>query len=220
MEHNSRQGIVLLSGGLDSSVSLALALKRGLRVKLALIFDYGQKAARQEIKAGRAIARFYNVRLRIIKIKWLGEVAWQSGLIKGRLKKIRPNDLVDSRKMYNIAKAVWVPNRNALFINIAAAFAETLKYPYIITGFNREEARTFPDNSTGFVKAINKTLRFSTLSKVKVVSYTSKMTKPQIYKQGLRLNVPLDDTWSCYRGTRKPCGYCESCCRRKKAEGR
>ncbi len=201
-------------------MSLALALNRGLRVKLALVFDYGQKAVRQEIKAGRAIARFYKVRLRIIKIKWLGEVARQSGLIKGRLKKIRPGDLVDSRKMDNAAKAVWVPNRNALFINIAAAFAETLKYQYIITGFNREEARTFPDNSADFVKAINKTLRFSTMNKVEVVSYTSNLTKPQIYKQGLRLSVPLGDTWSCYRGARKPCGLCESCCRRKKAEGR
>lgn len=220
MEHNSRQGIVLLSGGLDSSVSLALALKRGLRVKLALIFDYGQKAARQEIKAGRAIARFYKVRLRIIKIKWLGEVARQSGLIKGRLKKIRPGDLVDSRKMYNIAKAVWVPNRNALFINIAAAFAETLKYQYIITGFNREEARTFPDNSTGFVKAINKTLRFSTLTRVKVVSYTSKMTKSDIFRTGLRVGAPVSVTWSCYTGRSRPCGVCESCLRRRNAEGR
>lgn len=213
-----RQGIVLLSGGLDSTVSLALALRKKVRVKLGLTFDYGQKAVRQEIKAGRAIARRYKIPYQVVRLKWLEQIAKNCGLIKGRLTALKLEDLTNTKRMRKAAQAVWVPNRNALFINIAAAFAETLKCQYIITGFNREEARTFPDNSTGFVKAINKTLGFSTLNKVKVVSYTSKMTKPEILRTGLRINAPISVTWSCYGAGTKPCGVCESCLRRKKAE--
>ena len=218
MVHNSRKAVVLLSGGLDSSVACALARKKGIRIRLALAFDYGQMVAQQEVKAARAITRFYKLPIRIIKINWLGQIARQCSLIKGELKTLERNDLVNTRKMRQAARAVWVPNRNALFINIAAAFAEGLGCGYIITGFNREEALTFPDNSEGFVKAINKTLVFSTTNKVKVVSYTGRMTKSQIYKTGLEMRIPLDKTWSCYEGRLNPCGVCESCLRRSRAE--
>ncbi|MBI5779995.1 MAG: 7-cyano-7-deazaguanine synthase QueC [Planctomycetes bacterium] len=203
--------IVLLSGGLDSTVSLALAIRKGLQVKLALTFDYGQKSAQQEIRSARFLCRKYHIKHQVFNLKWLG--------------KLSRNPLTDKKQPVPKRMAshlVWIPNRNALFINIAAAFAEALGYKYIITGFNKEEAINFPDNSIPFINAVNKTLKYSTLKgNVKVVSFTAKMDKKQMTSQALKLGLPLNKLWSCYTGGlpagrhgKTPCGVCESCLHR------
>lgn len=110
-----------------------------------------------------------------------------------------------------------MPNRNGLFLNIAASFAEGLGAAAILTGFNREEAETFPDNSASFVEAANGSLRFSTLSGVRVESPTLQMNKLEIVQEGLRVQLPFELTWSCYEGFDKMCGACESCLRSKRA---
>ncbi|MEK7310053.1 MAG: 7-cyano-7-deazaguanine synthase QueC [Planctomycetota bacterium] len=200
------QSIILLSGGLDSAVSLALALRKGLKVKLALTFEYGQKSAQQEIRSARFLCRKYHIPHKVFNLKWLGKLA--------------ANPLTDKTKPIPkrfASHLVWIPNRNALFINIAASFAEALGYRYIITGFNKEEAVNFPDNSVAFINAINQTLKYSTLhGNVKVVSFTSKMNKKQMIDQARKLGLPLDKLWSCYEGGKAPCGACESCLHRGK----
>ncbi|MEW6026183.1 MAG: 7-cyano-7-deazaguanine synthase QueC [Planctomycetota bacterium] len=198
------KSLILLSGGLDSAVSLALALKKGLKVKLALTFDYGQKSAKQEISSAKFLCCKFHIKHQVFNLKWLGKLA--------------ANPLTDKSKPVpqKIASAlVWIPNRNALFINIAAAFAEKLNYKYIITGFNKEEAVNFPDNSIPFISAVNKTLRYSTLKgNVKVVSFTARMDKKQMTAQARKLGLPLERLWSCYESGKTPCGTCESCRRR------
>ena len=198
------KSIILLSGGLDSAVSLALALRKGLKVKLALTFDYGQKSAGQEIRSARFLCRRYHIKHQVFNLKWLGKLA--------------SNPLTDKSKpipKHFASHLVWIPNRNALFINIAASFAEALGYRYIITGFNKEEAVNFPDNSIPFINAVNQTLKYSALKgNVKVVSFTAKMNKKQMTNQARRLGLPLDKLWSCYEGGKTPCGVCESCLRR------
>ncbi|MBI4713074.1 MAG: 7-cyano-7-deazaguanine synthase QueC [Planctomycetes bacterium] len=204
------KAIVLLSGGLDSTVALALALRKGISVKEAITFDYGQKSARREIDAARYFCRWSHIKHRAFNLKWLGRLA-DNPLTSHRKKIPQSVSLKASR-------AVWIPNRNGLFINIAAAIAEANGYKYIITGFNRDEAQHFPDNTMGFVRAINNALGYSTLKKVKVLSPTGRMTKRAIIRWGRRLKVPLERTWSCYdsgartgEGGRKPCGVCASC---------
>jgi 7-cyano-7-deazaguanine synthase len=83
----------------------------------------------------------------------------------------------------------------------------------IVTGFNSEEAAAFPDNSAEFVCAANTALNYSTLNKVKLVSYTQAFDKTKIIKLGLELNLPFQYIWSCYKGENKMCGRCESCLR-------
>lgn len=201
------QSIVLLSGGLDSAVSLATAKER-TEVKLALTFDYGQRAAGQEIKAARNLCRFYKVTHRIIELPWLAEVTTTSLVDRGR---DVPFPDLDRDDQAGLARAVWVPNRNGVFINIAASLAEALNYDLIVAGFNAEEAATFPDNSVPFLEAVNLSLTYSTLSYPKVVSYTSRLDKPGIVSLGKELGAPLDKIWSCYLGEELMCGRCESC---------
>jgi 7-cyano-7-deazaguanine synthase len=113
--------------------------------------------------------------------------------------------------------AVWIPNRNGVFLNIAAAFAEGYDCETVVTGFNREEAVEFPDNSREYVEAVNNGFVYSTRSGVRVVSYTLDLSKREILRKGIELSAPLDAIWSCYRGGERMCGACASCRRLKMA---
>ena len=195
--------IVWLSGGLDSAVSLALTARRA---RLCLNFDYGQRAAPAEHRTARMLARRAGVPYRRMKLPWLRGGALTD---RGRRLPARPGP--------NSARAVWVPNRNGVFINVAAAVAESMGLRTIVTGFNREEAATFPDNSRGFIRAINGSLRYSTANGCRVTAPTAGWTKKQIMRRALRLGIPIDRLWPCYRGGRRPCGRCESCVRFRNA---
>ena len=203
------KGVAVLSGGLDSTVSLAAALRR-LEVPLALTFDYGQRAARREREAAAWVARRLRVPHRVIPIPWLARIT-RTALVD------RSAALPRHEMSERSAKAVWVPNRNGVFIEIAAAHAESAGATRLITGFNREEAATFPDNSKAYVSAVNRALSYSTANGVRVVSYTIDLDKKGIVRLGRRLRAPLDRIWPCYEGGRAWCGSCESCLRSLRA---
>ncbi|GAW94238.1 7-cyano-7-deazaguanine synthase QueC [Calderihabitans maritimus] len=209
--------VVLLSGGLDSAVSMAMALEE-MKVKKALTFDYGQRAALREIESARALCRHYGVSHQVIELKWLAALGGSALVDRSRpVPEVAPEDLEE--RADETAVQVWVPNRNGLFINIGACFAEALDCSLVVAGFNREEAQSFPDNSAAFVEAANRCLRFSTLNGVTVKSYTQDMSKREIVQMGRKLNLPFEYIWSCYYGGEKMCGRCESCQRLMRALG-
>ena len=105
----------------------------------------------------------------------------------------------------------------ALFINIAACYADAMNYDMIVFGANKDEAETFKDNSISFVNAINSTLSNSTSYNVKVIAPFIYKTKKEIVEDGVRLNVPFNMIYSCYSGEAVHCGHCESCVRLRKA---
>ena len=212
-------GIILLSGGLDSTVALALYLERHT-LDLALTFDYGQRSKEREIRAAQLISSYYGIAHKILALPFLEE---QTNTALVNITQDLPDisgvelDDVEGRALESAA-SVWVPNRNGLFINIAAVYAENLGQPSgIITGFNSEEAATFPDNSLDFILAINQSLKYSVMQETTVVSPTSELTKADIVSEGLRLKIPWDYIWSCYSDQSRLCGVCESCLRYKRA---
>jgi 7-cyano-7-deazaguanine synthase len=210
--------IVLLSGGLDSAVNLKQACDMG-SVAAALTFDYGQRAAERELAAAAAMCQTVGVPHRVISLPWLAEVC-ATALVNREhpLPAVRPEQLEDAAVLGgDTARAVWVPNRNGVFINIGAAFAEALGAARVVTGFNAEEAATFPDNSPEFVVAANSALAYSTATGVRVVSYTQHLAKPGIVLLGRAIGAPLEHVWSCYRGGPKHCLACESCARLERA---
>ena len=194
------KSIILLSGGLDSTVSATIARRRTHPV-FALTFDYGQRAAKMEVAASKKICRFLKIKHKAVRLPFFKEF-YKLKLLRGKKK---------NRSRLERLKDVWVPNRNSLFINVAACYAEYYGAGVIVTGFNREEAREFPDNSKRFLRAVNQTLKYSTLSKIGVRSYVLQYTKKEIYALGLKYKAPLSLVYSCYLGGKRMCGECASC---------
>ncbi|MBU0579604.1 MAG: 7-cyano-7-deazaguanine synthase QueC [Candidatus Margulisbacteria bacterium] len=215
---NKPKSILLLSGGLDSAVSLPLAYEN-TQIVLALTFDYGQKAAIKEIQAAKLMAQQYGLSHKILKLDWLKEIT-KTALVD-RNKKVphlMSTELDDPEgKNLESALEVWVPNRNGIFINIAAAYAESCEAQLIITGFNWEEGQTFSDNTIDYINAVNGALSFSTQNLVEVKSYISELSKTEIVALGQEKKAPLKYIWSCYEEGQKMCGLCESCQRLKRA---
>ena len=203
------KSIVLLSGGLDSLVSLGLK-KNELNVSLALTFDYGQKSAQQEIDASKKICDYYGIEHVVIKLDWLKNIT-QTALVSDA--DVPTGDAL-SDGMQSM-KSVWVPNRNGLFLNIAASYADSYGYDYILIGANKEESQTFSDNTQEFIDAVNKEFEYSTQKAPKVVAPLINYVKNDIVMLALDSGIPLELTSSCYQGGEKHCGICESCVRLK-----
>lgn len=215
MKNNT--AITILSGGLDSSVATLLA-KQQYEIVLALTFNYGQRAFESEKKAAASFCEYYKIPHQIVDLTWLSVISASALNHKDqKLDLLASQDLDHLQKAQESAKAVWVPNRNGLFINAAASFAESMGASFLLTGFNQEEAVTFPDNSLSFVEAINQSLSYSTLNQVKVLAPLVSLTKKEIVQKAVSLQIPLQFIWSCYESGEKMCGVCESCLRSMRA---
>ena len=140
------KSLVLLSGGLDSLVCTGLKHKE-LNINLALTFDYGQKSLKKELSATKWFADFYGLKHEVIKLDWLKNITTTALVANTDV----PNGM-------NTVKSVWVPNRNGLFLNIAASYADAQNYTHIIIGANAEEAASFPDNTKEFIEKVNNEL--------------------------------------------------------------
>lgn len=212
-----KKAVVLLSAGLDSSVNL-FAAAADEEVVLALTFDYGQKAARKELESAQKLAKYLNIPHKILALPWFKDLHRSSLLLESEQVPTGAAVQIDDVKTsQQTAKAVWVPNRNGIFLNIAAAFAEALEADFVVPGFNVEEAATFPDNSETFMRKLDEAFADSTANKVRVKCFTSALNKTQIVERGEKLNVPWHLIWPCYFGHAKWCGQCESCLRSKRA---
>lgn len=203
--------IALLSAGLDSTVATALAM-RDHDVKLAITFDYGHRAARKEIEYAEKHCRTWGIEHLVIELPWFASET-HSALVDRTHALPRVFDCDIEGRAESAAKEVWVPNRNAVFIAIAAAIAEARRIDAIVAGFNAEEARTFPDNSKEFLEAQNRLLKISAMANIRVISPTIAMKKGEIAEKFAMLNIPPDSFWCCYDGGEMLCGTCESCAR-------
>ncbi|NOZ23820.1 MAG: 7-cyano-7-deazaguanine synthase QueC [Planctomycetes bacterium] len=209
------KAIALLSGGLDSTVNFKRAVDEG-HVALALTFNYGQRSAQREIEAASAIASRFGVAHKAIALPWLAEITTTALVDSGKDLPTPSDDELDTAGE-RTAIAVWVPNRNGVLINIAAAHAEAMGCDSVVVGFNSEEGATFPDNTPEFVGASNGALAYSTLSKVRVVCHTIEMNKAQVVRFGREIDAPINLVWPCYEAGPGLCWKCESCRRFRRA---
>ena len=211
------RAITLLSGGLDSVVA-TWAAHQEHEIALALTFDYGQRAAPREYQAATQVSDQVGCAHKLIKLPWLGQLGGNALTTRqAQIPVPSEDELDDPETAAERARAVWVPNRNGIFLNIAAAYCEALDCTGIVCGFNAEEAATFPDNSPEFVQAAEKFFTYSTGRHLQVLAPTADLTKTQIAQLGEQLGAPLHLIWSCYEGRQHHCWQCESCQRLRRA---
>ena len=190
--------IVLLSGGIDSTVALAHAIDQGHSCQ-AISFDYGQTHIR-ELDAATKIAAYYKVVHRTINL----HSAFQpTSALTGQLHMPETHATeLDS---------TYVPARNLLMLAIAIAHAENINSQAVVIGANADDHDGYLDCRPEFINAMDRMSRLGTLNHVGVWAPFVSMTKRDIIQLGYSLNAPLRLTWSCYRGGDDPCGMCGAC---------
>lgn len=205
----NRRAVVLLSGGLDSSVTLYFARKIGFHCS-CLIFDYGQRH-RREIEAAKKIAQTAGCGYRIIKIAF----PWKGSALLDKAIKVPQN------VRPGVIPSTYVPGRNIIFLSFALSYAEAIKAQAIFIGSHAQDYSGYPDCRPEFYRAFSRAADTGTKAgvegaKIKIITPLIHKNKAQIIRIGKGLGVPLKMTWSCYRGGKKPCGKCDSCFYRAK----
>jgi 7-cyano-7-deazaguanine synthase len=204
------EAIVLLSGGLDSSTVLALAKERGYDI-VALTFDYGQKHKR-ELNSSRKMAHHFKAKEHIVVPLSLGELL-RSSLTRESM------SIPENRTQEEISSGVpstYVPSRNIIFLSIAASIAESRGAEAIFIATNSVDFSGYPDCTAEFLSAFQRTLDIGTEAGregrgIRIEAPILTKSKGDIVREAIRLKVPMEDTWSCYKGGVKACGKCDSC---------
>lgn len=207
--------LVLVSGGLDSSVALAMAVKNyGKENVTALSISYGQRHDK-ETECAKKLCEYYDVPL---YIKDLSDIYSTSNCtLVGKDKEI-PKGSYDEQHESDGVPTTYVPFRNGLFISYATAFAYMNNIDVVFIAIHKTDTEAaYPDCTFEFSYAMNEAVRLGTGSKVVVKAPFVEMTKTQIVEAGNSWEVPFELTWSCYEGGDKCCGKCSTCIDRLKA---
>lgn len=210
-----KKAISVLSGGLDCTVATSV-FKDDFEIH-AITFDYGQKAFKRELRAAKEICNKMGWTHEVIDLPWLAQISNSSLNTDEDIPEPSESDLDNLEKSAQSASSVWVPARNMVFTSIAVSYAESIGAEKIIVGWDAEEAATFPDNSKEFLETFNELIDVGSPDKIKIEAPLIELNKEEIVKLGLNIGAPIELSYSCYKGSDKQCGVCESCMRRKRA---
>lgn len=211
------KAVVLLSGGVDSTTTLAMAKKEGFDL-FAMTFRYGQRH-KAELEAAKRIANFFNVAKHVvvdIDLRLFGGSALTDTL---EVPKNRTTE-----EMGGNIPITYVPARNTIFLSFALAWAEVLGSEDIFIGVNALDYSGYPDCRPEYIEAYQNMANLATKAgvegrqKLKINTPLIQMSKAQIIKKGLELGVDYSLTHSCYDPSPngEACGYCDSCLLRLK----
>lgn len=198
--------VVLVSGGMDSCVTAALAAEDHDEIAF-LHVNYGQRTEARERKAFNDIADFYGVKKRLdISIDHLAKIGGSS-LTDESMEVTEAN--LESKEI----PTSYVPFRNANMLAIATSWAEVIGASAIYIGAVAEDSSGYPDCRPEFYQAFQNVIDTGTRPEtwVEIVTPIISMTKAEIVKTGSELGAPLNLTWSCYRNEDAACGTCDSC---------
>jgi len=210
-----KKAIVLLSGGLDSSTALFLAKAQGYQELYALSFKYGQKHDK-ELQCAKQIACAAKVKEHKIIELMLNQ--WGNSSLTNETVKIADGDI----NRITIPDT-YVPARNMVFLAVAASYADAMNITDIFIGVSEVDYSGYIDCREEFIKSMEQTINQGTVlgaekkQKITIHAPFLHMKKADEIRLGQQLGVDYSLTWSCYRGTEKPCGTCDSCLLRAKA---
>jgi 7-cyano-7-deazaguanine synthase len=211
------RAVVLVSGGMDSCVTAAIA---HLQHELAFLHvNYGQRTEQRELKAFYALAKHYGVQRQLIAdlthLKSIGGSSLTD--IHMEVTEANPETLFHSQK--NEIPTSYVPFRNANILSAAVSWAEVVGAKRIFIGAVEEDSSGYPDCRKEFYDAFNTVIDLGTKPETKISISTPviNLKKSEIVKRGIELHAPFELTWSCYTSEDQACGVCDSCALRLRA---
>jgi 7-cyano-7-deazaguanine synthase len=213
------KALVLFSGGVDSTTCLGIAIdKYGKDNVIALSITYGQKHTK-EVECAKAVTDYYGVEFLQLDLSTMFQFS-NCSLLDHSSEEI-PHESYAEQLGKTDGKPVstYVPFRNGLFLSSAASIALSKECEVIYYGAHSDDAagNAYPDCSEVFNNAMNTAIYEGSGRQLHIEAPFVKLTKAQVVKKGLELNVPYHLTWSCYEGGETPCGVCGTCIDRAKA---
>ena len=206
------KAVCLLSGGMDSSTLAYLAKSQGYDI-FALHLNYGQRTENKERTCAKTIARLLGAK-EFVEV----DVGYFSTFGTSSLTdKMIAVDTFDPERAH--IPNTYVPFRNANLLSIATSYAEARQADAIFIGVQSLDYSGYPDCRPQFIYAFQRVIDLGTRegTHIKLITPFIHFTKTDILREGMKLHVPYEHTWSCYRNDEKACGTCGSCHFRKEA---
>jgi len=206
------RAVVLLSGGMDSCVCAALAVRDGEAA--AVHVSYGQRTEEREREAFNAICDRLGIQQRLVVRNEALRAIGGSALTDGKIA------VPDSHEIGQSVPVTYVPFRNAHFLAVAVSWAEVLGASKVYIGAVEPDSSGYPDCRPAYYEAFNQVIRTGTKEgQITIVTPIIGLRKVEIVRLGLELGAPFDLTWSCYTRQDRACGVCDSCALRLRAFG-
>jgi 7-cyano-7-deazaguanine synthase len=214
---DSSKAVVLLSGGMDSCVSTAIARETRGAANIAMIHaGYGQRTQDRERRAFTEIADFYGINRRlIVQLDHFRAIGGSALTDPGMA---IPEHQLDASHVGSIP-VTYVPFRNAHFLSVAVSWAEAIGASAIYIGAVAEDSSGYPDCRPEYYRAFQNVIREGTRpeTQIEIVTPVITLKKSEIIRRGVDLGAPLHLTWSCYQSEDVACGACDSCLLRLRA---
>ncbi len=214
-----KKALVLISGGLDSTTCLAMAVAEyGAENVIGLSIYYGQKHVK-EVEAAKKVAAYYGIRHLQMDLTDIFSYS-DCSLLSHSDRDIPLESYAEQlKKTDGRPVSTYVPFRNGLFLSAAASLALSMNCSVIYYGAHADDAagNAYPDCSSAFVNAMNTAIYEGSGGQLKLNVPFVGCTKAQVVAKGLALKAPYALTWSCYEGGEKPCGVCGTCIDRARA---
>lgn len=202
---STKKAICILSGGMDSTLASYMAKNDGYEI-IAVHFNYGQRTQDRELKAFRDICDDLKILEKYeIDIPFFTQIG-ASALTDKTID-------VPTGGIEAGVPITYVPFRNGIFLSITAAIAEKEGATAMYIGVVQEDSSGYPDCTDQFIQDITKAINQGTKeeTKIEIITPLVHLTKAQIVEEAIKLNVPLEHTWSCYKEEEVACGVCDSC---------
>lgn len=206
-----KKAVVILSGGLDSTVCMSEAKRVGYEV-FPITYAYGQRHRREVVQASK-VAGFYNCRRHLVVDLGFFRDIGQSALTSDEIPVPTGRSATEMEKEIPVT---YVPFRNAVFLSMAVGYAESIKAERIYIGVNALDYSGYPDCRPQFIEAFQQSINQGTAAADQGLAMIIEtplinLTKAEIVKLGVTNSAPLHLTTSCYQGGEKACGKCDSC---------
>ena len=213
---NTRKALVLNSGGADSTTCVGIAVNDDTYSEVFTVSVMYNQKHQKELECAKKVAEYYNLKHYELDLSSVLRFS-NCSLLKDSTEKIPEKSYAEQIAENGEGKvSTYVPFRNGLMLSAVAALAQSI-YPEdevdILLGAHADDAagRAYADCSEEFTSAMNTAIIIGTYGKVRVTAPLVNMNKAEVIGTGLKLGVPYQLTWSCYKGGYKACGKCGTC---------